>query len=294
MLSKIAIGKIAPNPDQPRKRFDETELGELADSIKANGLLQPITVRPVGGGRYQIVSGERRWRAHGILHKRGDPKGGFVLCQVKRMDDATRDIQAIIENLQRVDITPLEEADAFARLVAIGMTAGEISKSTGAALFRVKWRLQLRNLEPGIRKLFEHGHLDRQQALEIARLEDHKAQVRILQMVNRGQLSGWKAVRNAVDLALGLAEQSSMFGDAAPPASTDELETLSRMERKIDQVASGVAAGWKDGECVVANRVNPDRAMLMADKIGAIQKCLRIMERDLRNISAQAYAALAV
>lgn len=201
-------------------------------------------------------------------------------------------IQAVVENLQRLDVTPLEEADAFARLVEGGLTAEEIASKTGAALFRVKWRLQLCNLESGIRKLFEGGHLDRQQAMEIARLDDHAAQVRILGLVNRGQLTGWKAVRNAVEQAMGVGNRPDLFGAGAPKPSDAEVETLSSMESKIDRMAGAVSAGWRDGECVIASRVSPDRAQLMADKLAALQKCLKVMERDLRNVSAEAFAAM--
>jgi ParB family transcriptional regulator, chromosome partitioning protein len=293
MLSKIDVEKILPNPDQPRKHFDLEALRELADSIKANGLLQPITVRPLGSGQYQIVAGERRWRAHCLLHKAGEPAGAKVLCHVKKMDEQTRDIQAIIENLQRVDVTPLEEADAFARLVDAGMTAAEISAKTGAALFRVKWRLQLRNLEPSIRKLLEAGQIDRQAAMEIARLDSHQEQLRMLRLVNRGSLVGWKAIRNAVETAMGGEEQADIFGPGAPAPSANEIATVNRMERKIDQIAALASHGWKDGECITANRVNPDRAKLMADKLAAIEKSLRVMERELRNVTAQAVAVLA-
>lgn len=291
MLMKIAVDRIAPNPYQPRKHFDPVLLEELARSIKAEGLLQPITVRPLGGKRYEIVAGERRWRAHKLLAERGDPVGKTVHCHVKRMSIEKRDIAAIIENLQRVDITPLEEAAAFMRLVECGFSPEEIAERTGAALFRVKWRLQLLNLEPSIAKLFASDQIDRQQAMEIARLPQHRDQVRILGLINRGHLVGWKAVRNAVDALLTNATQSDIFGDSAPPASAEEIEVLHAMEKKIDTVLHMIAKGWKDGECVVANRVNPDRAALLADKLKSMQTCLRIMERELRNVSAQAIIA---
>lgn len=287
-MQKIPIERIAPNPDQPRKKFDAAELDQLAASIKAEGLLQPITVRPIGKGRYEIVAGERRWRAHKLLADRGDPEGKMIACHVRAMNELARDIAAIIENLQRSDITPLEEADAYLRLQKSGLTPEQIAARTGAGLMRVKWRLSLRNLEPNIKRLFESEQIDRQAALEIARLPDHRDQVRILGLVNRGQLVGWKAVRTAVDALVTGETQADIFGPQAPPASQEELRVLSVMEARIEKAAALVSTGWKDGECVIANRVNPDRARLVADKLRAIQTCLRIMERELRNVSAQA------
>lgn len=278
-VSQVAMDLIDPDPTQPRQHFDAGELAELAASIKAKGLLQPITVRPVGD-RYQIVMGERRWRAHQLLG------ADTIAAQVRDMTDRDKAIAAIVENLQRVDVTPLEEADAFARLVAQGMTPEEIAKETGAVLFRVQWRLRLLGLDPAIRKLFETGNLDRQQAMEIARLSDHADQHRILRLINRGHLSGWKAVRNAVDAILGNVTQADIFGDAGK-ASDEDVARLTAMEKRIQSVATMVGKGWKDGECVVATRVNPDRVSTMAGKIAEIQKALRIMERELRNASAQ-------
>lgn len=281
-IQSIPLSSIDANPDQPRKAFEPEALRELAASIDKNGLLQPIVVRPHGKSRFQIIAGERRWRAHQLL------KASTISCIVRQVDETTRDIEAIIENLQRQDVTPLEEADAFARLVRSGWTPEEIADRIGAAVFRVRWRLQLVNLQPAIRKLLETGNLDRQQGLELARLQNHADQMTMLRMIQRGQLQGWKAVRNAVDSMLGISDQSDIFGSDAPPVSKQELATVDNMERKIFDLARLANAGWKNGECVIANRVNPDRARLMADRLQAIAASLRIMERELRNVNAQA------
>jgi ParB family chromosome partitioning protein len=292
MLEKLALTAITPNPDQPRKIFDADGLKELAASIKANGLLQPITVRPKGKGKYEIVAGERRFRACSLLHAHGVKGFATIACHVRKMDDLTRDVAAIIENLQRADVTPLEEADSFARLENTGLSAEQIADKIGVAAFRVRWRLQLLNLSPDIRKLFATGNLDRQQAMEIARLSDYAAQHRILTMIRRGNLVGWKSVRNAVDAILDPASQAGMFGDDAPAATAADLSTLRAMEKRIESVGAMLSMGWKDGQCIVANRVDPDRAANMADKISAMTKGLRIMERELRNTCAQAFMSI--
>ena len=101
-VRELPVEAVVPNPDQPRKKFDRAALEELAASIVGNGLMQPIQVRLLPDGRFAIIAGERRWRAHKIA---GLPTIRAIVAEV---DDAQRDILAIIENLQRVDITPLQ------------------------------------------------------------------------------------------------------------------------------------------------------------------------------------------
>lgn len=288
-MQTILLDQIEPNPDQPRKVFDPAAIQELANSIRVDGLLQPITVRPVNGS-YQIVAGERRWRALCFLR---DYHGGAdsIDCQVRDVTELARDITAIVENLLRVDISPLEEADAFGRLVAIGLSAEEIASRTGAHVHRIRQRLLLLNLESGVRKLFEGGHLDKQQATEIARLPKNE-QPKLVKMLNRGEIRGWNSIKHAVDVALGVACQDDMFGASAPPVSREEVETLNRMESKVQQVVNMVLTGWRDGECVIANRVNPDRAKVMAQKLELIRSSIRTMERELKHTLAQAAMTL--
>lgn len=122
-LNSIAIGSIEPLPGQPRTHFDEAALGELAASIEARGVIQPIIVRPRGGGRYQLVAGERRWRAaqKARLHE--------IPAIVRDLDDREVMALALIENLQREDLNPVEEARAYHRLAEDeGMTQAEIAK----------------------------------------------------------------------------------------------------------------------------------------------------------------------
>jgi ParB family chromosome partitioning protein len=287
MLTRLTLDRVKPNPDQPRKTFDPKSLEELADSIAENGLLQPITVRPMPDKSYQIVAGERRFRAHQLLNQRNGKRFNSILCQVRKMDDLARDIAAIIENLQRDEVSPLEEAEAFGRLADAGLSPEEIAEKIGAAVFRVRWRLQLLNLDPSIRKIFASGQIDKQQALELARLDRHEDQLRVFRMINRGQLSGWKAVRNAVDAIKENLSQSDIFGvdDRNPRQS---LKAVVSMERKIDTIACAISSGWRDGECKIAALVDPNRARAMADKLAALSQTIRVMERELRNVAAQA------
>src|SRR5450755_2419449 len=111
-LQTLAIGRIKPGKYQPRTRMDETALNELADSIREQGLMQPILVRPVDGGRFEIIAGERRWRAA----QRAGLKE--VPALVRSVPDQAALALALIENIQREDLNPLEEAQGIARLIS--------------------------------------------------------------------------------------------------------------------------------------------------------------------------------
>jgi ParB family chromosome partitioning protein len=122
-LVQLAVADIEPHPAQPRRQFDEAALQELADSIASRGVIQPIIVRPLGRGRYQLVAGERRWRAaqRARLHE--------MPAIVRRLDDADVTTLALIENLQREDLNPVEEAQAYQRLGdEQGLSQQEIAK----------------------------------------------------------------------------------------------------------------------------------------------------------------------
>jgi ParB family transcriptional regulator, chromosome partitioning protein len=290
---KIPIDLIDRNVDQPRKTFDAALLNELADSLLAEGQLQPITVRTKPGGlTYEIVLGERRWRAHRLLVERGHAQFSEIDCIVREMDDLTRDIAAIVENLQRKDVTCLEESDAFMRLLLKGVAPFDIATRCGVPLLRVKWRLSLQNLAPEIKHLLASGNLDQQAANEIARLPAGPEQFRMLKLFQSGKLGNWKAVRAAVDAILERKSQADIFGEDTPRASEEDVKTLTAMEQRIERMAAMASQGWRDGECIVATKVSRDRTRLMADKLAAMRTAIGTMERDLRNVAAQADAVL--
>lgn len=292
-VTRIPLDRIAPDPGQPRKHFDAAALEELAGSIKSNGLIQPVTVRVAGKGRFIIVAGERRWRAHCLLRDRKVKGFTQIPCiVVKAGKTVDVRVKQLVENISRQDMTILEEADAFAELAKLGLSPEDIAERLGLATFRVVWRLQLQNLSPEIRRMVEGGHLDRQQALELARLQTHRDQARVVRMVNRGELTGWKALRNAVDAILQGHTAADLFGEASPVASVEDLATVRKMEARIERIVAVVAAGWKDGECVIASKVSPDRAGAMADRLAALKTAIAHMERELRNSAAQAKIVL--
>ena len=120
----LPISKIEPRQDQPRRFFDEAQLAELAESIKEHGVIQPITVREIDGGYYQIIAGERRWRAARLA-------GLFEIpAKVIEADDRTAMVLAMVENLQREDLNPIEEAKGYKVLTEeYGMTQAAVAES---------------------------------------------------------------------------------------------------------------------------------------------------------------------
>ena len=153
--SELRIDLLQPGKYQPRTRMDEAALNELADSIKAQGIMQPILVRPVSGGRYEIIAGERRWRAARIAGLAAVP----VL--VRAVPDNAALAMALIENIQREDLNPLEQANGIQRLVTeFGITHEEAAAMEGRSRSAVTNLLRLLGLAEPVRELVHQGKLD--------------------------------------------------------------------------------------------------------------------------------------
>ncbi|RXZ64711.1 ParB/RepB/Spo0J family partition protein [Pelagerythrobacter rhizovicinus] len=153
-LASIATSAIEPLPGQPRRRFDEAALDELAGSIAQRGVIQPVIVRPLAGGRYQLVAGERRWRAaqKARLHE--------IPAIVRELDEAEVMALALIENIQREDLNPVEEARAYHALAdRQGMTQGEIAQLVDKSRSHVANLQRLLNLPDEVLDLVEDGAL---------------------------------------------------------------------------------------------------------------------------------------
>lgn len=153
--AELKIDLLQPGKYQPRTHMDEVTLKELAESIKAQGVLQPILVRPVSGGRYEIIAGERRWRAARIAGLNAVP----VL--VRAVPDNEALAMALIENIQREDLNPLEQANGIQRLIAeFGMTHDRAAELVGRSRSAVTNLLRLLGLAAPVRELVQQGKLD--------------------------------------------------------------------------------------------------------------------------------------
>lgn len=150
----VKLSLIEPNKGQPRDRFDDEALSELADSIKENGVLQPILVRPLANGGYQIVAGERRWRASRLAGLTEVP------VYIKELTDKQTMQMALIENIQRQDLTPIEEARAYKSLMeSYEMTQQEVSQAVGKSRSAVANSLRMLNLDEKVQAMIDRGEL---------------------------------------------------------------------------------------------------------------------------------------
>ncbi len=174
---ELEIGVIRPNPDQPRKEFDEVRLEELALSIKEHGIVQPILVRKVGDG-YEIVAGERRWRAAQLA---GLTK---VPALVREFSDAERMEIALIENLQREDLNPMEEAEAYRTLMeSFGLTQEALAQRLGRSRSQVANTLRLLQLPAQVQDEVRAGRLSMGHAKVLCGVEDPARVVALAEMV---------------------------------------------------------------------------------------------------------------
>ena len=153
-LVELAIDQLQPGAHQPRRNFDVEQLESLADSIRAQGVVQPIVARPIPGGRYEIVAGERRWRAAQKVGLKNIP------AVVRSMEDRAAMAVALVENIQRADLNPLEEATALKRLIdEVGLTHEQCSEAVGRSRVQVTNLLRLFELNDDVQALLRSGKL---------------------------------------------------------------------------------------------------------------------------------------
>ena len=201
-LRNLEIKTIVPNPNQPRIHFDEDSLAELAESIRVVGVLQPILVRPNTGkgsplGSFELIAGERRWRAA--------QRAGLttIPALVRESDDVSSVEQALIENLHRQDLTPLEEAAAFKQLLDdFSMTHEQIAEKVGKARSAITNSLRLLSLPPSIQQLLADGRLSGGHARALLGVTDKATQE---SLARRCANEGWtvRAVEDAVRASTG-------------------------------------------------------------------------------------------
>lgn len=203
----LPLELIDPGPND-RKHFDETALGELAASIAERALLQPITVRP-RGDRYEIVAGERRWRAHRLLGAK------TVDALVRDLDDRDAADAMLVENLSRENLNPMDEADAYrSRIDRFGATVEGLARAAGVDVSRVRRRLELLNLVPEAADLLRAGQLNREYAWRMSRLDANRQRLVLAALARDGRMS-WEDVKGLCDrLAMEQAQDVMFDADA--------------------------------------------------------------------------------
>lgn len=215
ILLEIPVGEISPNPNQPRVHFDEASLAELSDSIRELGVLQPVLVRPSEKGGYVLVAGERRWRAA--------RRAGLatVPAIVRVSDDLGSVEQALVENLHREDLTPLEEAAAYQQLIEdFELTHEQVAVRVGKTRTTITNVLRLLSLPPVIQHLLADGRLSAGHARALLGTPDRAFQEHV---ARKASDEGWSV--RAVEEAVRQRQSAEGGGQALETASASEPET---------------------------------------------------------------------
>ena len=231
METTIPINLIYPNPNQPRKAFDPEKLQELAGSIKEYGVPSPIVVTP-REERFMIIAGERRHRA-ALLAKLDQ-----LPARVIEADDSLVEELALLENVQRQDLTIIEEARAYQALLDRGMRKEELASKLGKQPWRIDERTSLLNLSPAHQKLVEAGKIGNSEAFEMSRLPASKQGV-VLRRILAGELGTYNKLRSFVDGLILCEQQEAIF--ALQEVSPEEKRTIVRFESLMRNIQSLVA-----------------------------------------------------
>ncbi len=243
--AEIAISAIIPNPRQPRRSFDEDALDELAESIRQVGLLQPVVVRAAGPGRYELVMGERRWRA---AERAGLSEIGAIVKQTQD-NDLLRD--ALIENLHRQQLDPLEEAAAYQQLLDdFGATHEELARKIGRSRPHISNTLRLLNLPPAVQKRVAAGILSAGHARALLSLEDAGAQERLAGRIVAEGLSV-RAVEEIVAVGSDDSPPRRSARSAVKPPAAPGLRQLADRLSDLFETRVKVEQGRGKGKIVV-------------------------------------------
>jgi ParB family chromosome partitioning protein len=265
-LRELAVELIAPNPHQPRRSFDEESLQALAGSLRSKGVLQPILVRPKPGGRYELIAGERRWRAAQIAGLE------LIPALVRPRDDAESLELALIENMAREDLNPVEEARACAALVEeLGLSREDVGLRVGRSRVAVSNLLRLLDLPDEALALLERGELSEGHGRALLLTADHDERKAL---ARRAAAEQWsvraleRAARESKDAKAKPAVASPAKGVSLHPDQADACaalaETLSSSLGVEARVSVGRAGSYR-AELVFASAAD---AVEFAERIG--------------------------
>ena len=239
-IQEIPVGELDPNPDQPRRTFSEESIGQLADSIREQGILQPLLVAPSGGGRYMIIAGERRYRA-------GRAAGLETLpCIVKDIDVIRQREIALIENLQREDLNPIEAARGVKALMdQCGYTQEKIGERLGKSRPAIANMIRLLQLPDEVSEMVKDGLLSAGHARVLIGIPDKETQLRLARKAVDEGLN----VRQMEQLAKAAAGKPKK--KAAPKQRPAELDELQDKIRRKTGLKSTLTGSVKKGRIVL-------------------------------------------
>lgn len=249
----LPLAKIEPRKEQPREIFDEDALQELADSIEQYGLIQPIVVRRLDSGYYQIIAGERRWRASRMAGLREVP------VRIIEADDRKTAELALVENLQREDLNPIEEAKGYKTLIEVyGLTQDEAAKSVGRSRPAVTNSLRLLSLSPEVLPLVEKGELSAGHARALLAISDGKKQLECAKEVISKALS----VRKTEELA-ARAQKSEKISEPRRGVTVDYSAEVSNELSALLGRRVKLTDGKKTGKIEIEFYGSEDRERLI-------------------------------
>lgn len=227
------IEDLYPSPEQPRRKFDEAKLAELAGSMKAHGVIVPLVVRPRPEGGFFLIAGERRWRAaqRAGLHE--------VPVVVQDVEQGTALERALVENLQRADLGPLEEAGAYQRLVEeFGLTQEEVAERIGKDRSTIANSIRLLKLPPPVRQLVEDERLSMGHARALLALDEPAAIERAARQVVDRQLS--------VRATESLVKKAKEPEDRQPPGKPQKSASVRDLEERLTRALGGPVSITED------------------------------------------------
>ena len=249
-VTRLKIRDIEPNPDQPRKTFDKAALEALASSIKEHGVIQPILVKPAKGGIYIIIAGERRWRAAKLAGLKEIP------CIIGEYTEKEIMEVALIENLQREDLNPIEESEGYKKLMdTFALTQEEVSQRVGKSRSAVANALRLNQLSDTVKKMVVDGKISAGHARAILSLEKESDRLILAEKIEKDGLSVRQAEAAAAVIAKNRGTKKSKTVDKNLEAYFKNLaDTLShKLETKVS-----IKHGKKRGKIEIEYYSNDD------------------------------------
>jgi len=264
-LRHIPVELIKPNPRQPRREFDEGALLALAESVRERGVLQPVLLRPVPGGTYELIAGERRWRAARLADFESVP------AVVRPHDDAESLELALIENMAREDLNPVEEARACALLVEeLGLTREDIGRRVGRSRVAVSNLLRLLDLPDDVLDLLSAGHLTEGHGRALLLASDHDDRRRLARSAVQ---EGWSVRQTEARARAARRTEIRVRRTTTPEPHPDQADAALRLSDALSRtLGSDVQVTPRgDGYRVVLDFPDPGAAEALADRLGALE-----------------------
>ena len=265
-LRQLPLELIGANPFQPRRQFDEESLVALAESIKARGVIQPVLVRPVPGGRYELVAGERRWRAAQIAELETIP------AVVREHDDAASLEVAVIENMAREDLNPVDEARACSGLVEeLGLTREEVGLRVGRSRVAVSNLIRLLDLPDEALELLERRELSEGHGRALLLVADNTMRRNLARQAVTG---GWsvRELESRARAADGPPQVASSAVHASPRHHADHPDRQAAVDQIADALGAAVGADVKvraaaQGYTAQLKFASLDEALALAERL---------------------------